>query len=154
MKSRPRYAENRIAKELTEIFGVPFERIPVLGRTGPDLTVNKTKLVIDVKSRQSCPKGYFWNDMLHLPGGHVSVSLQNLKDLDKLPKIWRHRSIVVARWLDHMHEWTVENVPDGISALVIHRPNMPYGEARLVFYHSDIGKIIDLIERGVLCQTN
>jgi hypothetical protein len=147
MKPRPRYAENRIAKELTEIFGVPFERIPVLGRTGPDLTVNETKLVVDVKSRQSCPKTYFWSGMLHHPGFHYSIALKDINDIEKLPTIHRHHSVVVSRWLDHMHEWTVENVPDGISALAIHRPGLPYGEARLVFYSSDIGNIISLLRK-------
>lgn len=147
MKPRPRYAENRIAKELTDIFGVPFERIPVLGRTGPDLTVNETKLVVDVKSRQSCPKTYFWNGMLHMPGGHISIALNDISRIESLPEIRRHHSIMVSRWLEHMHEWTKENVPDGISALAIHRPGLPYGEARLVFFPSDIGKIISLLRK-------
>lgn len=63
MKQRPRYAENRIAQELSDVF-VPlgyeyFVRIPANGRTGPDITVNNTKLVVDAKSRVSNPKLYF-----------------------------------------------------------------------------------------------
>ena len=147
MKSRPRYAENRIAKELTDILGAPFERIPVLGRTGPDLTVNSTQLVIDVKSRKSCPKTYFCKGMIHKTTHHCSVALSDLQNFAELPAMSRHYSIIVGRWLDHMHAWTIENVPNGITALIIHRPGMPYGESRLIFYHSDIGNLMSLLRK-------
>ena len=53
-------AERSIAAELNTLLSdigdfAPIERIPLLGREGPDLTVNETGLVINVKSRQCIP---------------------------------------------------------------------------------------------------
>ena len=67
MKARPRRVENRVAEVLTEKFramGVDclYERIPVLGREGPDLTWEKNNplgLAIDVKSRLEISRGFF-----------------------------------------------------------------------------------------------
>ena len=160
MKARPRYAENRVAEELNKIF-LPlgyekFVRIPTTGRTGPDLSINKTNLVIDVKSRLSWPEKYFQPDNYNQDRGefrlikrsdHYIISLRYLHYLKETTPIKEQhwQSSAVAKWLDHMHKWTVENMPDtGISALVIHKPGMPYCDARFVFYYSDIGKIIAL----------
>ena len=64
MKARPRAVENRIAEALNvhfEYLGLaPVERIPVLGRTGPDLTTNEMNLVVDVKSRLEVPKELYF----------------------------------------------------------------------------------------------
>jgi hypothetical protein len=48
-------------------------------------------------------------------------------------------SVTVNRWLAHMDEWTQAHEPWGISALVLHRPQLPYGESLLVISLSDIG---------------
>ena len=69
MKARPRRAEREVARHLSSFFealGLPaVERIPVLGRTGPDITWNEFKLIVDVKSRLSVPKG------ISIPKGKV-----------------------------------------------------------------------------------
>ena len=60
MKARPRRAENRVADELNKWFMQqgfsPIQRIPIIGRTGPDYTFNELELVIDEKSRLEVPK--------------------------------------------------------------------------------------------------
>ena len=59
MKATPRKAEREIALVFSQFFSdigmSPVERIPILGRTGPDITINEANLVIDVKSRKSVP---------------------------------------------------------------------------------------------------
>ena len=73
--------ENRVAAYLSALFaGIglsPVERIPVLGRTGPDLTINELGLVVDVKSRQACPKMYFCGSVC-FDGEYLAVPLSLL----------------------------------------------------------------------------
>lgn len=63
MKRRPRRVEQKVAEHLTAFFahlGLPeVKRIPVLGRTGPDIEINEFGLIVDVKSRQSVPTQSF-----------------------------------------------------------------------------------------------
>lgn len=147
MKSRPRRAENRIAEILSDFFcehGLsPIERIPVLGRTGPDLTINESGLAIDVKSRQSCPKSLF--KALERTGRarnrhHSAFRLDQLEQalLSEVQYMPLRFSKTVDDWLGHMDEWTAKEAPRGISALVLHRPQMPYGGAALVLARSDV----------------
>ena len=79
MKARPRSVERKVAAFLSRYFvqlGLsPVERIPVLGRSGPDITSNEWGLVIDVKSRLEVPKTPFtehptiaFDDELHFIG--------------------------------------------------------------------------------------
>jgi len=147
MKSRPRRAENRIAQILSDFFcehGLsPIERIPVLGRTGPDLTINESGLVIDVKSRQSCPISVF--KALERTGRarnrhHSAFQLDRLEEalLSEAQYMPLRFSKTVDGWLDHMEEWTGQEAPWGISALVLHRPQMPYGQGALVLARSDV----------------
>ena len=60
MKARPRSVENEVAKYLSRKFAAleldPVERVPVLGRAGPDVSINQSQLAIDVKSRKEVPK--------------------------------------------------------------------------------------------------
>ncbi len=56
MKARPRCVERSVAEALSSILNTPVERIPVLGRTGPDLTYHPPlNLIVDVKSRINVP---------------------------------------------------------------------------------------------------
>lgn len=138
MKPTPRRAEREVAAILSEVFtqyGLsPVERIPVLGRTGPDITINEFKLVLDVKSRKSVPQAYFTAVPLHLYE-HLLIPLN---DLSLVGRIYqdrtRRRSKVVTRWLDHMDEWRQEHCPDGISGLILRCPGMPFGNSVLVIY--------------------
>ncbi|MCB2146611.1 MAG: hypothetical protein KQI81_09065 [Deltaproteobacteria bacterium] len=121
-----------------------MERIPVLGRTGPDISINETKLVIDAKSRQECPKGMI-TPCLTLHGEMVAIQLGRIKELVQYePQPVSDGSIMVQRWLDHMNEWTEKKMPNGISAIVLHRPRMLYEEAVLVIYQKDFGRFKSL----------
>ena len=151
MKQRPRRAENGIARELNEIF-LPLgyseiKRIPVLGRDGPDLTINETGLVVDVKSRQQCPSTYFCVETLLITNGHPAmglVAIQILPEVSKIKTRSAFHSRLVSRWLAHMDEWREKEYPNGTSVIVLHRPGLPYGKAMAAFYLSDIGKIIQI----------
>ncbi|MEL7591755.1 MAG: hypothetical protein AAGU17_10745 [Anaerolineaceae bacterium] len=142
MKARPRSVERKVAACLSQHFAElqlsPVERIPVLGRTGPDLTINELGLVIDVKSRLEVPKTIFqpsgpvvdFRDELHLVG-------IRLKDIYLLTEECDTQSLdfssaLIHQWYVHMDEWTQENSPSGITALVLHRPRMPIGAALLI----------------------
>lgn len=155
MKQRPRRAENRVAEILSDFFLnnslLPVERIPVLGRTGPDLTVNEVNLIVDVKSRKSCPKGTF--KAVEKTGKACNPHTAAF-ELDRLQEalvegrglfMSLKESKMVTGWLEHMHEWTKENAPDGISAIVLHRPGLPYGKSVLVVFKSDVGLLTDRI---------
>lgn len=153
MKPRPRAAENGIAREINNIF-IPLgfsevKRIPVLGREGPDLTINETGLVIDVKSRKQCPSKFFSRENYLQTQGNIpicAVSIENLPNLQNLTQVETFGSVMVRRWLDHMDNWRKTEKPEGISAIILHRPRLPYGKSMFVFYHSDIGKIIRLFQ--------
>ena len=148
MKARPRAVENRVANALSALFvqigALPVERIPVLGRTGPDITLNELKLVVDVKSRLECPKSYFCSriaeDELHfiIP---LRLIPQFLKQ-ETEPFRLSFTSTLVRRYWEHMDAWTRANEPDGISAIMMHRPKMPVGRAVLILSKNDTRRLI------------
>jgi hypothetical protein len=138
---------------LTSIFSdvgmAAVERIPILGRTGPDITLNEAKFVIDVKSRLSVPDGIFPGKS-EIPcmfaNGLTSFSFKNLRNLstDKrhsfhLPKKQEFKS--VAAWYSHMHEWTLEHESEGITMLVLHKPGMPIGRSCIIISTKDWSKL-------------
>jgi len=170
MKARPRQAENRVAEILSDFFiqyGLsPVERIPILGREGPDITLNEARVVIDVKSRKACPKSVFKElamyeiaddgELMMFPLGYLNTTLMSPgKNGVIISKI--KPSKTVHDWFDHMDDWTRANTTDGITALVLHIPQMPYGNAALILKQSDIGllidrlKDIDTVGRGDAC---
>ena len=134
MKSRPRNAENRIADELNKWFikhGLsPVERIPVLGRAGPDVTYNELKLNLDAKSRKSIPASFKLKPPNILTFGSEYWGFP-LCDLDYIvePKGSRlsiiNTSVVVERWIKHM------GVNGGV---ILHWPNTPYKHAVLCLH--------------------
>lgn len=155
MKARPRWAENRIAEELNKSFShlkvTPFERIPVLGRAGPDLTINELGLAIDVKSRQVCPKSAFMNEkhwayISHKDrkGGLIAIRVSDIGMAVEYKEPvclitesdWHTTNVTAGKqiidWWLHMDEWTAYWEPEKISAIVIHRPGMPYGSSMLI----------------------
>ena len=151
MKPRPRAVENRVAAYLTDLFvqaGMsPVERIPVLGRTGPDISLNELKLVVDVKSRLECPKTYFCGtvcfDFEHwiIPLAQIPAFL-DYPDSQPLEGEFPHKylsytSALVRGYWSHMDEWTRQYEPDGITAIVMHRPKMPVGRAVLIISKED-----------------
>jgi len=148
MKSRPRSVEREVAKYLSEVFVTlgysPVRRIPTTGRTGPDISINEARFVIDVKSRIEVPK------MMVVPDGHVlrynhflvALRLKHLSDLlhgtANLTFVeWDEYSRTVEDWWRHMDEWTQENEKDAITTLILHRPRMLISNAALVMSYSD-----------------
>ena len=153
MKQRPRSVERKVALILSEFYETlglePVERIPVLGRTGPDISINQLNLVIDVKSRLQVPTTYFIHqdciidflDKNHL----IGVSLDDifmLFDEDAKTNYTKFSSVLVKRWYEHMDEWTKENCPTGITALVLHRPKMPVGKSLLILSKENRRRLI------------
>ena len=156
MKARPRAKERRVAEILSKEFVAcgykPVVRIPVLGRTGPDISLNELKFVIDVKSRIEVPKSVYiplGPAIVHFqPYDLIGFRLNNfaalltgeIKKFDVFPG--EGQMTVVDKWFRHMDEWTKENEPDGITALVlhhsgIHEGRMPVGHSTFVISHAD-----------------
>ena len=112
----------------------------MLGRTGPDISINELGLVIDVKSRLSVPKGYVLPDgFVYAFDGLLAVTLYHMGNL-----LWCGESgcpegkpsVQVQRWFEHMDEWRRDHYEDGITALVLHRPGMPYDQSTFLI-HAD-----------------
>lgn len=126
-----------------------IERIPLLGREGPDLTVNELGLVINVKSRSNIPARLFpKKDQTMFIGDYLVFRLAELpKAASKFPftemfpedatPSWKQ----LADWYELMNKWTKEFKPEGITSIVIHRPRMPYGHAGVVIKISDLGRL-------------
>jgi hypothetical protein len=156
MKPRPRSVEREVAKRFSEVFaryGIDkVKRIPALGRTGPDIEISEQiGLVIDVKSRKSCPKTYFLRrkkglrKTLH---GYLLCELENFDELiaqgiGEVDDAAEFPSRVVDAWWKHMDAWREANHPDGISVIVLHRPRMPIGKAVVVIKAQDRRRIHD-----------
>ena len=136
MKARPRRVEREIATILSDKFALigldPVERIPVLGRVGPDISLNAFGLVIDVKSRLEVPKGFIV-DQSTLFGDFIGIPISEMENLDT-PRVSGPSSKLVTRWFWHMDEWRVQKAPSGITALVLHRPKLPYGNSILIIH--------------------
>jgi len=136
MKARPRRVEREIAALLSEKFTAigmrPVVRIAVLGRTGPDITLNEFNLVVDVKSRLQVPAGYIVSEPTQF-GDLIAVPMSEINQLFN-PSCQGKVSVTVEHWFAHMNEWTQENAPGGITALVLHKPKLPYGKSILIIH--------------------
>jgi len=145
MKARPRHAENAISKILTEIFAQfemdAVERIPILGRTGPDITINQSKLIIDVKSRLECPKKFFVDTPTKFTE-FFSIPLHSIPFTEYSTKAG-HSKMVHDYW-HHMHEWTLEREPDGITGIILHRPRVAYKSSVLIIHEKDLRRFQQL----------
>lgn len=159
MQARPRRAENRVAEELNKWFELhgfsPIQRKPVIGRTGPDYTFNELGLVIDEKSRRSVPSllvDFPASEMTHTRGTWGrTLYLIHLRSLDlfvttrlSFPNKLSF-STTVNEWYEHMDEWRRDNMPDGITALVLHRPGMHFKNAVFVISEDDRSKLYERI---------
>lgn len=159
MKARPRSVENRVADALNEHFKSlavsPVERIPVLGRTGPDISLNELGLVVDVKSRKEISKTIFFPLMCPFYfDGLLGVRLANFDTLweeeerdDRPPPFLDFSSKMIRDYLDHMEEWTKEHAKGGVSCVVLHRPEMPIGSSVAVIYQTSRRRLIEYAAR-------
>ncbi len=138
MKARPRGVERAVAAELSRWFAKynlpPVQRIPVLGREGPDLSWNAAKLIVDVKSRKNNPK-YLRSPYPLVAGKLLGVPL-NL--LDVLVHGFPHPSVktvkasfVLDKYFIHQDLWTKEHVPDGLTGIILHWPHQRISKAML-----------------------
>jgi hypothetical protein len=129
----------------------PVERIPVLGRTGPDLSINELKLVVDVKSRIEVPKALFFPLTVPFTFDHMTaVRLTNLYELweENFDDCFRssplaYSSKTVRDYLEHMEEWTAENCKDGVSCIVLHRPELPIGSCVAIIHSRSRRRLIE-----------
>jgi hypothetical protein len=147
-RRRWKRVEVRVAEILSEIFSdagkEPVERIPLLGRTGPDISYNQVELIVDVKSRHEVPKSSLAvKGQALLLGDMLGFQLEDLPNLAGLSPFTATPSRLVSGWMSHMHEWKEENCPTGITCVILHRPNMPVGESTVIIYSK---------ERNALCQ--
>lgn len=146
--------ERFIAAELnTVLSGIgnysSIERIPLLGREGPDLTVNELGLVINVKSRTRIPERLFPKKAQTMfIGDYLVFRLEELHRAacarpftamlpENATPSWKQ----LKDWYELMDKWTQEFKPEGITSIVIHRPRMPYGHAGVVIKISDLGRL-------------
>lgn len=140
MKPRPRSVEREVAARLSEHFALmgwsPVERIPILGREGPDIDINESKLAIDVKSRKCVPvTNYF------LKPETIFCSLDSLLyvRLEDFPLLYSDCGVVapllfpsvqVNRWFAHMKMWA--DINHAIPAIIAHIPGTHIDNAVVV----------------------
>ncbi len=155
MKARPRSVENQVADFLNTHFerlGMSaVERIPVLGRTGPDISINEMRMVVDVKSRLSIPQSIFFPIV-----GPFRFDTMTGCRLCCLPDLWDvegwterraatvdFQSKTLRDFLDHMELWTAAHEKTGVSCIIAHRPKMPIGDAVAIIYSSRRRQLIE-----------
>ena len=122
----------------------PIERIPLLGREGPDLTINEVGLVINVKSRAIIPPRLFpqAKQLLHI-SDLVCFRMEDLCRVSSFPILaaatpsWKK----LKDWWEFMDKWTKEFQPDGITAILIHRPRMPIGHMGIAIHFKDLRRL-------------
>ena len=141
-RKRWKRVEVQVAEELSKHFSdvghTPVERIPLLGRTGPDITYNDIELIVDVKSRREIPKSSLAvkGEMLEM-GDMIGFNLADLLRFGRLPSLTAEPSTLVATWLAHMHEWKIQHLPTGVSCIILHRPKMPIGDSTVIIYSKE-----------------
>ena len=146
MKNAPRRAENAIAALLSEKFAqigaAPVERVPVIGRTGPDITINEIGLVVDVKNRKEVPLGLFHDGLIKF-GGLLAAPIEKFELLvsDEEPRAVDFSSTTVLNYYLHMHAWTINHRLDGITCVILHKvmnpAKMPYGKSMVIISFTD-----------------
>ena len=151
MKARPRSVEREVADYLSRIYRnngySPVNRIPILGRTGPDLEINEANLVIDVKSRIAVPQSHMLGrSKLGRFGEYVGVSLFSLGSELLKPQDVRP-SVMVRDWLAHMDEWTREFRPNGVSVIILHKPRTKIANAIFIVKTDDWRNVCKIISK-------
>ena len=120
----------------------PVERIPLLGRDGPDLTINETGLVINVKSRKKTPE---WvcapKEKLLVYGDLVGFRLKHLLEVQRMAQEDAPQWKQLLDWYEHMDDWTKKKKPDCISAIFVHKPRMPIGNMTVVIHKNHLRRL-------------
>jgi hypothetical protein len=140
--------ERKTAAKLTEILSgvgnfTPVERIPLLGREGPDLTVNESGLVVNVKSRERiltrlmAPAGR----LIYIGTEFVGFRLDHLHECNRLDYCATTPWPMLTEWYCHMDKWTKQFQSEGISSIFLHRPRMPIGLTTVVIHHHDLRRL-------------
>lgn len=149
MDKRWKAVERSVAAKLTDVLSdvgnLKFERIPLLGRDGPDLTINSSGLVINVKSRKGIPQRLLPRHA-HLIqiGDLVCFRLDNIIGAGGFQatgteKPWKQ----LQDWYDWMDDWT-QRQPDKdrlISCIILHRPRLPVGKSGIVIHSSHLKRL-------------
>jgi hypothetical protein len=151
MKPRPRCVEREVAELLSNIYSKhgysPVKRIPILGRTGPDIEINETNLVVDAKSRIAVPQSHMLGrGERGIFGDYLGVRLCELDRRDFKSRIIRP-SLLAWDWLMHMDEWRRMYLPNGISAVVLHRPKTRIANATFIIKTEDWSKLCKIINK-------
>jgi hypothetical protein len=143
---RWKQVERGAAEELNRVLSgignfTPVERIPLLGREGPDLTVNETGLVINVKSRKCIPGYLFPPAGTFIHSGKLIIFRLNdiITPLMKTCQVDQWKQLV--DWYALMDKWTQEFQPDAISAIFLHRPRLPYGSMGVAIHHEHLRRL-------------
>lgn len=146
-RARWKAVERSVAAALSKIYSdvgkSPVERIPILGREGPDLTVNEVGLVINVKSRGSISDKLFPAAFTLLPiGDFVCFRLEHLPiAAHYTPQTPVEPTKDLEDWYALMDKWTKEFKPDGITCIILHRPRMPIGKCGVVIHQNDLRRL-------------
>ena len=156
MDKRWKSVERKVAKYLTSISAglgyKPIERIAINGREGPDLTINEFGLVVNVKSRKVIPDRLFAKDGQGVAcGGLVGWRMKDLRDgkqfLASETPGWK----MLFDWYDLMDQWTKEFAMKQITAIILHRPNMPIGHSTLIIHRSNTRRLYDKLNYHSQC---
>src|SRR5512144_3154633 len=115
-RERWKSVERNVASQLNALLSdvgnfTPIERIPLLGREGPDLTINEVGLVINVKSRAIIPPRLFpqAKQLLHI-SDLVCFRMEDLCRVSSFPILaaatpsWKK----LKDWWEFMDKWTKE----------------------------------------------
>lgn len=142
-KSVERETAYLITSLVSDIGMSAVSRIPILGREGPDITINELELVVNVKSRLKIPKWiYAPDDKFFHYGDLVGFRLKHLMKLTTLSasedcRCWKQ----LTDWYDHMEQWTKDEHPTGITAIFLHRPRMPIGNMTVVIHQKHLRRL-------------
>ena len=165
--------ERSVAEELNRILsGVgnfsSIERIPLLGRDGPDLTMNEAGLVINVKSRKTIHPRLFPSpfELLYCDSLVIfAISELTKVNASLMEPVKIDGSRTLQGWYDQMETWTnnlkqgmtsttiirhstmpVEKWTDDfkqncISAIILHRPRMPFGKCAVAIDFNNLRRL-------------
>jgi hypothetical protein len=156
MKRGPRQAETRFADYLSLHFGAlglsPVERVPVIGRTGPDITFNELWLAIDAKRREEVPiSAWKLTDTCTIVEYADGICVSQLKNFSRLltsedppQKINEKSTKTISGYLEHMAGWKFhhKDMPEllrgAIPAVVCRKTGGRTANALFVIYKEDL----------------